>query len=751
MSGRREKGNSVLKFTIKMQKKLLVLFLFILLAFVGLSARLFLITRANGEEYKKQVLSHQEYDSAIIPFKRGEIIDANGTVLAVSNKVYNVILDTKLLLRKEEYLEPTLSALNRFFDIDPGTVRAYIASHPESSYYVMAKRVEYEKKTAFEEFCDDPEQGANIKGVWFENEYKREYPNGRLACDVIGFTTGDNAGTYGLEEYYNELLSGTNGREYGYLNDDSTLERTTIAARDGNNIQVTIDANIQTIVEKYLREFNEEYKDNARPGNGAQNIGCIIMEVDTSNVLAMASYPDFDLNDVRNTENILGMPLLDKDGKKVSPAECVTEEAIAGMNDEVMYQHLNALWKNFCIKDSYEPGSVAKPFTVAAAIESGAITGNETYNCEGKLHVGDYDIKCHQTYGDGPLTVQQGIERSCNVVLMNVAFALGKTEFVNYQHTFNFGLKTNIDLAGEARTANMVFYENNIGMTDLATNSFGQSFNATMIQMITGFCSLINGGYYYAPHVASRITTADGATIENIEPRLLKQTVSRSTSETIKEFCNTVVTGEFGTGKTARPAGYMIGGKTGTAETLPRKNNEYVVSFMGYAPADDPQIAIYVVVDRPNVVFQDDAKYATRIVKKILTEVLPYMNIFMTEELSDKEREELEELQIQIRTPQTEEPEGDVELDEEGNPIETEEPAEGEENGEEPEEEGPNEVWKSFPKDPETGYLVDPNTGEYLDPQLGTVVGGSFVGDTEEGGGTFGEPPTQEEDPNGIE
>ena len=743
------KGKSVLRFTIKMQKKLVVLFFFILLAFVGLSVRLFLINRDNGEEYKKQVLSHQEYDSAIIPFKRGEILDANGTVLAVSNKVYNVILDTKLLLRKEEYLEPTLSALNRFFDIDSGTVRAYIASHPESSYYVMAKRVEYEQKTAFEEFCEEEEEeegkkvkkGRNIKGVWFEDEYKREYPNGRLACDLIGFTTNDNTGTYGLEEYYNETLSGTNGRVYGYLNDDSTLERTTIAAIDGNNIQTTIDANIQTIVEKYLREFNEEYKDGARPGNGAQNIGCVIMEVDTGNVLAMASYPDFDLNDVRNMENLLGMPLLDKDGKKVSPAESVTEEAIAGMNDEVMYQHLNALWKNFCIVDSYEPGSVAKPFTVAAAIESGSITGNETYNCEGKLHVGDHDIKCHQTFGDGPLTVQQGIERSCNVVLMNVAFAMGKNTFVDYQHTFGFGLKTNIDLAGEARTASMVYNKNTIGMTDLATNSFGQSFNATMIQTITGFCSLINGGNYYAPHVVSRITTADGATIENIEPRVLKQTISRSTSDTIIEFCNTVVTGENGTGKTARPAGYMIGGKTGTAETLPRGNHEYVVSFMGYAPADDPQIAIYVVVDRPNVLIQDDAKYATRIVKKVLTEVLPYLNIFMTEELSDKEREELEELQIQIRTPQTTGDETEGELDEEGNPIEPEEAGEAGETGEPSEEEegaeespeenqGPDETWKSFPMDPATGYLVNPDTGEYLDPQLGTVVGGdSLVGE----------------------
>ncbi len=295
----------------------------------------------------------------------------------------------------------------------------------------------------------------------------------------------------------------------------------------------------------------------------------------------------------------------------------------------------------------------------------------------------------------------------------------------------------------------VVFNKNNIGTTDLATNSFGQSFNATMIQTIAGFCSLINGGNYYAPHLATRITTADGATIENIEPRLLKQTISQSTSDTIKEYCNTVVTGEFGTGKTARPAGYMIGGKTGTAETLPRGNREYVVSFMGYAPADDPQVVIYVVVDRPNVALQDNARYATVIVRNILTEVLPYMNIFMTEELSDKEREELEELQIQIRMPQ--DAEGEGELDEEGNPIPAGEGEEGDsgEGGSEDEKEGeeeepePNEAWKDFPVDPATGYLVDPTTGDYLDPQLGTIVsGGSLLEnppETEPGEETEGE------------
>ncbi|MCH5259681.1 MAG: cell division protein FtsI [Lachnospiraceae bacterium] len=724
-----------MKFTNKMQKKLLVLFVFVLLAFAGLSAQLYLITRDNGEEYKKQVLSQQEYDSVTIPFKRGNIVDSNGTVLAISNKVYNVILDTKILMRKEENLEPTLNALKRCFDIDTNEVRNYIATHPESAYYVMARRVEYEKMNAFQELANDPETGKNIRGVWFESEYKREYPNGSLACDVIGFTTNDNQGTYGLEEFYNDTLSGINGREYGYLNDDSTLERTTIAAVDGCNIQLSIDANIQSIVEKYLREFNEEYKDNYRMGNGAEHMACIIMEVHTGRVLAMAEYPGYDLNDTRNTDNLIGMPLVDNEGSRTG--ESVTQELLDEMNDAAMYQQLNALWKNYCIVEPFEPGSVAKPFTVAAAVESGAITGYESFNCEGGLQVADLPkpIKCHNTYGDGYLTVQEGIERSCNVVLMNVAFKLGKTQMVEYQHLFNFGLKTNIDLAGEARTDKMVYDKNSMRTAELATNSFGQGFNATMIQTITGFCSLINGGYYYEPHVVDKITTAEGATLENIQPRVLKQTVSQSTSDLIKEFCNTVVTGENGTGHTARPAGYMIGGKTGTAETLPRKNNEYVVSFMGYAPADDPQIAIYVVVDRPNVFVQADAKYATGIVRKILTEVLPSMGIFRTEELSDKEREELEELNIQLRTPQ-EDPEEQL-LDEDGNPIEPEDgDGQDEGDGEEGEDSGAQvnrDAWKSFPLDPETGYLKDPATGYLYDPESGVqVYGRSLVGDEED-------------------
>lgn len=726
------------KFTIKMQKKLVVLFFLILLAFVGLSYRLISITRDNGEQYKKQVLSQQRYDSTTIPYKRGSILDANGSTLASSEKVYNVILDAVAISEKEEYLEPTLNALRSQFGIDTASVRDYIAANKDySRYYVLAKRLEYEEIEAFRELQN--EENSLIKGIWFEEEYKRVYPGNSLACDVIGFTTSDNAGSYGLEEYYNDILSGTPGREYGYLNDDSNLERTTIPAEDGNTIVTTLDINIQSIVEKYLKKFDEEYRDNAHEGNGANNTGCIIMRVNTGEILAMASYPNYNLNDTRNTDALIGMPILDEESKRTG--EYINAENIGAISDDpdLFYRHLNALWKNFCINDTYEPGSVSKPFTVAAAIESGSITGNEGYTCNGYLHVGDWDISCHNTWGDGYLTVAEGVERSCNVVMMNIANATGKDTFIDFQHIFNLGLRTNIDLAGESRTASLVFNKSSMGPTDLATNSFGQGYNATMIQMMAGFCSLINGGYYYEPHVVSKIISPTGATVQNIEPRILKQTVSETTSAIIREMCNLVVSGEKGTGKTARPAGYMIGGKTGTAETLPRGNKEYVVSFLGYAPADDPEIAIYVVVDRPNVPgnIMDDAKFATRIVRNILTEVLPYMGIFMTEELTEKEIEELNALQIEIMTPVAPE-EGDTTEGEEGQEGENGEGGDsgegsqgGEGQGENPEGEGGGEdthreVWKDFPIDPATGYAVDPNTGNYVDPDTGAVLGGSY-------------------------
>ncbi len=719
-----------------MKKKLVVLFVLVLLAFVGLGVRLILITKNNGEEYEKQVLSQQKYDSTTLPFRRGEILDANGTILAYSEKVYNVILDAKLLLRDEKYLEPTIKALVKEFKLDSGEIRDYLRDHPTSQYYVLAKKLSYDEIKTFQDMITPGMEGydPDIQGVWFESSYIRKYPNGSLACDIIGFTSSDNSGMYGLEEYYNNTLSGTTGREYGYLDEDSNLERTTIPATDGDSIVTTIDGNLQNIVEKYLKEFNETYANNFRQGNAANNVGCIMMNVNTGEILAMAGYPAFDLNNPRDTAPLIGMPAVDEKGNKVKGESVldsgvyITEEMLESFTDEELYQNYNSLWKNFCISDTYEPGSVAKPFTVATGLESGAITGDEVYNCTGKLEVGGWEIRCHNRYGDGYVSVERGIEISCNVAMMYIAQAIGVSKFTKFQKDFGFGLKTNVDLAGEARTEGLTYSAANMTSTDLATNSFGQGFNVDMIEMITSFCSLINGGYYYEPHVVKRIVSSSGATIKNIEPRILRQTVSQSTSDKIIQYCNQVVAGAEGTGKTARPAGYMIGGKTGTAQTLPRGNQQYVVSFMGYAPADDPEIAIYVVVDRPNTRYQDDAKFATRIVRAVLTEALPYLNYPMTVELSEKEQAELAELREKMVTPET----PVVETTEEENVEETEETTETEEVKEES-----SSIWETFDVDPATGYYIDPNTGNPIDSN-GYELGGDTLPDF------TGEPVTEE-------
>ena len=726
------------RFTQKMQKKLVVLFFLVLSAFVGLSIRLFYIGKDNGKEYEKQVLSQQQYDSTTLPFKRGDILDRNGTVLATSERVYNLIVDAKLVLEKDDYFKATVSALQRYFPaIDQAELNKYLNDNKNkdkserAQYRIFLKQLTYDEIKPFLDLEEDKEKGKNIKGVWFEKEYRRYYPNNTLASDVIGFITEDNRGTFGLEEYYNDTLNGIVGREYGYLNADSILERTVKPAVDGYTVVSTIDANVQSIAEKYLNKFLEEYRDNARDGAGANNVGCIIMEVDTGNILTMASAPGFNLNDPKDISALY------------------TPEEIGAMEEEgTLYDAYNQLWRNFCISDTYEPGSTIKPFTVATALDCGAITGNEKYLCTGKREIGGWPIACHNTYGDGEVTVKEAVEKSCNVALMYIAETTGKHYFCDYQHNFNFGLKTNIDLAGEARTVGLLYDESNMGPTELATNSFGQSFNVTMIQMITGFCSLINGGNYYEPHMVSRVISQDGATVETNEPRLLKQTISRSVSNTIIDYCNGVVT--EGTGKTARPAGYAIGGKTGTAETLPRGNDEYVVSFMGYAPADDPQIAIYVVVDRPNVADQDDAKFATGLVRSILTEALPYLGIFMTEEVTEKEQEELDKLHLENTNyyrqqavsgndiPSPGEGGAGTGAEGEGGAGGTGAEGEGgaggtgaEGTGSEPAGEGGfvPEIWKTFEKDPDTGNYIDPETGHQIDPETGhDLEAGSLIG-----------------------
>ncbi|MEY8353717.1 penicillin-binding protein 2 [Lachnospiraceae bacterium 54-53] len=625
-----------------MQEKLAITVLVITLALFALVMILYNLMTSKKEDYNQIVLSQQEYDSRVIPFKRGDILDRNGTYIATSEKVYNLILDPKQIMSDPDaYLEATVTALTDCFGYDRTEIMNLIQEKKDKQYVRYAKQLTYSDKENYEKYKSGKAEALkkekqSIKGIWFEDEYKRVYPYNSLGSHVVGFASGDGmAGTGGIEQFYNTTLMGTNGREYGYLNDDSNLERVIKPASNGNTVVSTIDVNVQKIVEKHISEWEQE--------TGSRRVGVIVMDPNNGEVLAMANDKAFDLNNPRTlrpefTDDVLrelgikeAMDDYKRKNKDAAPLteENVTEhyssETIMSLGTQVAW---NQTWRNFCISDGFEPGSTEKIFTVSAALEEGAITGNETYECNKFLEVGGHKINCVSRYGHGLITVEQGLMKSCNVVMMRIAQQIGKDKFYKYQQIFGFGQKTGIDLPGEADNKSLIYRADTAGPTDLATNAFGQNFSSTMIQMAAAYSSVINGGSYYEPHVVKQILNEQGSVVKKMEPVLVRETVSESTAKFINEALFKTVNAEGGTGGAARVAGYKIAGKTGTAEKIPRDKTNYVVSFLGYAPADNPQVLVYVVVDEPHVEDQPHSTYASGIFQKIMTELLPYLNIF---------------------------------------------------------------------------------------------------------------------------
>lgn len=608
-----------LKFPKRMQKKLIVMFSVIAVLLTGLIGRLMYIEYTSGDKYEKIVLSQQEYDSQTIPYQRGDIVDSKGTVLATSIAVYNVILDCSVMTSKEEYIEPTIQALASCFeDLDSSTLYGYAKDQKDSRYIVLKKKASYEEIQPFVEMQEAADEkgkklNPNIKGVWFEKEYQREYPYGALASSIVGFTASGNVGVNGLEQYYNETLNGVDGREYGYLNTDNNFEKTIKAAKNGNTVVSTIDSHIQSVVEQKIADFNEAYTGNFREGEpGASHVGVLIMNPNNGDVLAMANYPNYDLSNPRDL------------------SAYYTQEEIDAMDEDTQMDALNKIWQNFCTTYTYEPGSTAKPFTVAAGLETGKVSTGDSFYCDGYEHVGGHDIHCVNRSGHGMETLEQTLMNSCNDAMMQISYRLGSDIFTKYQQIFGFGQRTGIDLPGEARTDSLIYTADNMGPVDLATNAFGQNFNTTMIQLATAYCSLVNGGSLYQPHVVKRITDEAGNTISEVLPTLLRETVSKSTSDALKQYMYSTVTG--GTAVTAKVDGYSMGGKTGTAQKAGRDGVNYLVSFIGFAPVENPQLVIYCVVDEPNVAEQFHSTYAQNIVREILEEVLPYINIYRDEE-----------------------------------------------------------------------------------------------------------------------
>lgn len=612
---RRKKRIPDKKINYHMRKKLVILFGGVLLALVGLTVRITYINAISGNKYKQQVLSQaqQKYENRVLPAKRGDIYDRNGNLLATSNKVYNVILDCKAVNSDEDYVEPTISALVEVLGLDEEEIRKRLTdpSTSDSQYQILKKQLSMDEKKAFEEYTDISEDGgltsqqkeerSNIQGVWFEEDYLRSYPFNELACDTVGFTFARDTADWGLEGYYNSILTGVDGRQYGYFNQNSDVEQTIIEPANGKSIETTIDVGAQQIVEKYVNGFNKEM--------GAKNVGVIVEDPSTGEILAMDGGDRYDLNEPRDMSNVH------------------TEQEIKDMNDAETVDALNAMWNNFCVTDAYEPGSTVKPIVMASALEKGKISESDNFVCDGGEAFGengDPFIKCAAYPGaHGTETLLDVIANSCNDGMMQVAARMGSEQFIKTQTLFNFGTRTGIDLPNEG--TGIIHTTETMGETELACSAFGQGFTCTMVQEINAMCSVINGGYYYQPHLVTKIKDSSGGIVKNITPVLLKQTISANISADIRSYMEASVL--QGTSHYAKVQGYSMGGKTGTAEKLPRGNGKYLVSFIGFAPVDDPQVVIYVVIDEPNVEQQANSAYPQYVAQAILAELLPYLNI----------------------------------------------------------------------------------------------------------------------------
>ncbi len=620
MKARKRKRRRIVDYKKNMQKRLVFFFFIVIICMIVLCIKITYINVTEGQKYSNIVLAQQEYSTKSLPYRRGDIVDRNGITLATSIKVYNLIIEPKTIRSNDgKYLEPTIRSICNFLNYPEDKLRSIVEDNPNSQYYRLKKGMSPEEIENFLKLqsgelevvplwfkdadgVDYP--GSYIKGVWFEEEYVRIYPYDDVACDIIGFVNSGNEGANGIEQQYNSLLNGTDGRKYGYLNSDSDVESVVQAPVDGNTVVSTIDVNIQRVVQENITEFQETV--------GSLNTAVLVMNPNNGEIYSMASYPFHNLNSPRDLSAFK------------------TEEEIKAMNDEELVKEYYALWRNFCISDTFEPGSTAKIFTVAAALEENLANDDTSFKCKGVLNVGGWDIHCHNRYGHNKITLRESVMYSCNVAMMELAADMGASMFVKFQELFGIGELTGIDLPGEASAAGLHFTADNMKAADLATNSFGQNFNVTMVQMAAAYASVINGGYYYEPHILKELVDASGNTVSETEPLLVRQTISNATSDMLLSYLASVITD--GTAKNVAIDGYTVAGKTGTAEKNIKDKKNYLVSFIGCVPADNPEVLIYVIVDEPNVEKQSNSTYASNLAKEILEEILPYLNVYSTKE-----------------------------------------------------------------------------------------------------------------------
>ncbi len=564
------------------KKKILVVFIVAAVIILALVGRLIYLMVFDAKYYQKKAEDLHEREREI-KAARGEILDARGEVLATNKTVCTISVIHSQIREPEKVIKTLAEAL----EMDEETVR---------------KRVE--KVSSMERIKTnvDKETGDNIRnmeldGVKVDEDFKRYYPYNELASKVLGFTGGDNQGIIGLEVKYEEYLKGKNGTILT-TTDARGVELNGVAEDRvepvaGNTLQISLDYNIQMYAQQMAEKVMEEKQ--------ADKVGILLMNPQNGEILAMVNVPEFNLND---------------------PFTLNTKEDSSSLSDEDRQNALNQMWRNGCINDTYEPGSTFKAITASACLEANAVRLEDTFSCPGYRVVEDRKIRCHKVGGHGGENFVQGIQNSCNPVFIDIGLRLGTDNFYKYFQQFGLMDLTGVDLPGEAGT--IMHKKENVGMVELATMSFGQSFQVTPMQMATTFSALINGGRRVTPHFGVRILDADGKEVEEFKYEEKKGIVSEETSATMRMLLESVVS--EGSGKNAYIEGYSIGGKTATSQTLPRSANKYISSFIGFAPADNPQVLGMCVIYNPQGIYYGGT-IAAPVVRNIFESILPYLGI----------------------------------------------------------------------------------------------------------------------------
>ncbi len=562
------------------RKKVMIVFVAVFFIMMFLIGRLVYLMIFCSEYYgnKAENLHERERD---IKAARGKLLDANGTVLATNKSVCTI----SVIHNQMEEPEKVIAMLVRELGISEETARKRV----EKVSSIERVKTNVAKETG------DAIRAYGLSGVKVDEDYKRYYPYGTLASKVLGFTGADNQGILGLEVKYDEYLQGTNGKILT-LTDARGIEienagESRLEPVNGYDLCLSLDYNIQMYCEQAAKKVCTK--------KSADSVSVIVMNPQNGELMAMVNYPEFDLNDP--------FTLAGDTGEAVSAEE--------------KQNLLNKMWRNQCISDTYEPGSTFKIITAAAALEEGVVKLDDAFFCPGYKIVEDRRIRCARTTGHGAETFETGIMNSCNPVFMELGERLGAENFVGYFKQFGLLSKTNIDLPGEAGT--IMHKTENIGPVELATISFGQSFQITPIQLVTTVSSIINGGTRVTPHFGVSVQDADGNTVKTFSYETHENICTAETSETMRYLLEKVVS--EGTGKNAKIEGFSIGGKTATSQTLPRSDHKYISSFLGFAPADNPQVLVLVVINNPQGIYYGGT-IAAPVAKEIFENILPYLD-----------------------------------------------------------------------------------------------------------------------------